>query len=279
MTSLDPLLLVKLRRISSAETLLIALDFDGTLAHFTVDPTETRIVPAAETALRSLSALPGTDVALVSGRPAFDLLSFGPEGFPFSIIGSHGAEYITASPEAHATTLQNFESDFGAALVEPLSSEERETLRRLEQIFADIAAELPHAPFTVETKPVASVVHTRPVAPEHREEVVRRVSERVAAELPQLVYKPGDNILEYTIRVNHKGEALSMLLAQHQPARTLFAGDDLMDEPGFAVLKSEDIGIKCGPKETSAEFRVADPDEMAAALTALAQFRAENFAK
>jgi trehalose 6-phosphate phosphatase len=56
----------------------------------------------------------------------------------------------------------------------------------------------------------------------------------------------------------------------------LFAGDDVTDEDGFAVLRPEagDLGIKVGTGETAAQFRVADERAVATLLTLLADARA-----
>jgi trehalose-phosphatase len=43
---------------------------------------------------------------------------------------------------------------------------------------------------------------------------------------------------------------------------TLFIGDDVTDEDGFAVLGSGDLGIKVGEGATKAAHRVADPHEV-----------------
>ena len=50
--------------IAQAETLLVCLDFDGTLAELNPDPYAVTMHPAAEDAIRRLAALPGTEVAI-----------------------------------------------------------------------------------------------------------------------------------------------------------------------------------------------------------------------
>jgi trehalose 6-phosphate phosphatase len=53
-----------------------------------------------------------------------------------------------------------------------------------------------------------------------------------------------------------------------------YAGDDVTDEDAFAVLRPHDFGLKSGPGKTIAEFRVADPREVAGVLSLLASLRA-----
>ena len=55
-------------RVAGRDHLLVASDFDGTLAPLVDDPARARALPAAEAALVSLATLPRTAVALLSGR-------------------------------------------------------------------------------------------------------------------------------------------------------------------------------------------------------------------
>jgi len=54
----------------------------------------------------------------------------------------------------------------------------------------------------------------------------------------------------------------------------MYAGDDVTDEDAFAVLRSDDLGLKIGPGASLAGYRVQGPDEMAQVLALLADFRA-----
>nr|MDQ6896790.1 hypothetical protein [Actinomycetota bacterium] len=47
-----------LEQAANAPTLLVASDFDGALAEFTVDPEDSKPAPGAMAALRGLAALP-----------------------------------------------------------------------------------------------------------------------------------------------------------------------------------------------------------------------------
>ncbi len=53
----------------------------------------------------------------------------------------------------------------------------------------------------------------------------------------------------------------------------LFIGDDVTDENAFGNLHGPDLGIKIGPGETQADYRVADPIEAARALALLLETR------
>ena len=71
-----------LSQAARAPRLLVASDFDGTLAPIVNNPADARPLPAASAVLRALADLPATTVALISGRSLRDLtaLSGGPPG-------------------------------------------------------------------------------------------------------------------------------------------------------------------------------------------------------
>lgn len=80
-----------MRRAADPPRLLVACDFDGTLAPIVPTPAEAALLPGMEEVLRSLSTAPGVHLAFVSGRPLEDLKKRVPiaaAGF----IGSHGLE-------------------------------------------------------------------------------------------------------------------------------------------------------------------------------------------
>ncbi len=62
-----------LGRIARLPQLLVACDYDGTLAPLVDDPTRAEPLPEAVAAIRALATLPQTTVAVVSGRALRDL--------------------------------------------------------------------------------------------------------------------------------------------------------------------------------------------------------------
>ena len=57
-----------LAAFASREIILVALDFDGTLAPLVDDPEDSRMIAPARQALEKLTALSGVTVAIVTGR-------------------------------------------------------------------------------------------------------------------------------------------------------------------------------------------------------------------
>ena len=255
-----------LRGIVGAGRLLVALDFDGALAPIVVDPTEARILPVSARALADLTVLDGVDVALVSGRNAADLATLAdvPEGT--RVIGSHGAELgrVTVTPDGgrgvdtEPLDLSADQSALRAAL-----------LRETEELAAAVEGAW------VQSKPAAVVLHTRPAAPEAGAELTRRVLDGPAAREGVHVVV-GKEVVEMAVLSVTKGDAVTALRSEVGADAVVYAGDDTTDEDAFAVLTGDDVGIKVGPGETLAGWRVADPEELSAVLVRLAELRQET---
>src|SRR5690606_14197006 len=64
-----------LRELARVLLLLVALDFDGTLAPEVDSPEQARALPEAREAVLALMRLPNTRVALVSGRALKSLIA------------------------------------------------------------------------------------------------------------------------------------------------------------------------------------------------------------
>jgi trehalose 6-phosphate phosphatase len=81
-----------LREIARTRRLLVALDFDGTLAPEVDDPEAARALPEARAAVLRLIAMPNTRVALVSGRALESLIQVSNLPDSVLLVGSHGIE-------------------------------------------------------------------------------------------------------------------------------------------------------------------------------------------
>ncbi len=82
-----------LTRIARVPQLLVACDYDGTLAPIVDDPTHAIPLPEAVMAVRSLATLPQTTVAVVSGRALRDLAALSRLPSEVHLVGSHGSEF------------------------------------------------------------------------------------------------------------------------------------------------------------------------------------------
>ncbi|PPH37890.1 trehalose-phosphatase [Rathayibacter sp. AY1E3] len=246
-----------LRELAATERLLVALDFDGTLAPEVDDPARARALPEAREAVLRLLALPGTRVALVSGRALGSLEEVSQLPDEALLVGSHGIE-IRLDPEEDAVRLDD---------------DELEKVGVLEDVLKGIARGIDNV--WIEDKPAGFALHTR-LATERHSRVAHVVAlSEARAEVQGVTVREGKNVLEFSVRSTTKGEAVQHLRRYTGATAVLYAGDDVTDEDAFAVLGSGDVGIKSGEGATAASYRVRGPEQVAHALRLLADLRAE----
>ena len=254
--ALDPALVAAIDRLAATPALLIALDFDGTLAPEVDDPSAARALPAAHTALLALRALPATTVALISGRSLESLEEVGvmPDDVP--LIGSHGLEVRLTVDDVRLV----------------ITPQDVERVRVLRLLLEPFVAAVPDA--WIEQKPAGFAVHTRLVDDAAAAaSLVRAVREESARLDAALTVRDGKNVIELSVRDVTKGDGLRVLRAHLGSPAVLFAGDDVTDEDALRVLEPGDLGIKVGGAPTVAAHRVADPIAMARALERLVVVR------
>lgn len=249
------------QRVASTPTLLVALDFDGTLAPTVDDPATARALPASVTAIEQLAKIPSTVVALVSGRSLGGLQEVAASVADVILVGSHGAETLVNGRETAPT----------------LTREEHELLQALCGAIEAVAQRYEGA--RMERKPSGCGLHTRLSTPSDAESArgdalsaVERLGTEGAAKVAE---RYGKDILEFTVRAADKGSALERLRERTAATAVLFIGDDVTDEDGFRALSAGDVGIKVGVGESAAEYRIADPDEVSRLLTSLVTARRE----
>ena len=245
----------KLTELAATERLLVALDFDGTLAPEVDDPGNARALPEARAAILRLLALPDTRVALVSGRAMASLQHVAEAPESVLLVGSHGVEFRLDSPDI---TLDQ-------------SAGEREQVGRLGETLEAVAARFDKV--WVEKKPAGFALHTRLASDEDSRAAHEAALAETTADIDGLTVRDGKNVIEFSLRSATKGDALRHLAEYADATAVFYAGDDVTDEDGFAVLGPHDIGLKCGQGATAAGFRVANPAEVAEVLHELASLR------
>jgi trehalose 6-phosphate phosphatase len=252
--SLAPELLDALRRIAATEHLLVAMDFDGTMAPLVDHAGDARALPRSAAAFAALTELPRTTTALISGRALDSLraVAFPPE--KTLLIGSHGAE-VWMGPGSSKLELDDARRELLA-----------EVRRELEGI-----VEL--APGTLlEDKPAGVVLHTRLAADDVAEDAVA-AARAVLQDRPGVYLKSGNRVLETSVVHASKGEGVAFLRQATGATATVFAGDDTTDEDALARLLPGDLGVKVGLDFTQAQFRIEAPAHISELLEALLRER------
>lgn len=236
--------------------LLVALDFDGTLAPLVDDPSASRALPGASAALAGLVALPASarvHVALVSGRALGDLHTLAQAPVGTYLIGSHGAERARVTAFGLDRDVVQLDDDAADRLAS-LGAEVAAVARGRDGVW-------------VETKPTAVVVHTR-LAPDDVAAVAEAEALAVGARLGSNLLH-GKDVVEISVLHASKGDALTALRTELGAQVVVYVGDDVTDEHAFAALGPDDVTVKVGAGETIAQYRVHGPDDVVEVLTAL----------
>lgn len=239
------------RNLANAPRVLIALDFDGTLAPFACDPARVTLPQRTRSAITALVNCRDTTVAIISGRGLDDLRTVAGLSARVRLIGSHGAEMPGAS-------------------VAPTAGE-RASLDALTSLFEAEAATHPGA--WVEPKPFGAALHVRGMPRAAGDRALGAARAALSTALPEVHLQRGHRVLEAAVRAGNKGWALGQLRSAAGGASVVFIGDDATDEDAFQALLAHDLGVKVGDGITAAAHRVADPDEVAALLELLAAER------
>lgn len=245
-----------LQALAQTPKLLIALDFDGTLAPEVDDPAHARALPESRDAVLRLLGLPSTRIALVSGRALDSLEEVSELPDTALLVGSHGVEI----------RLDSDDDDPG------LSAGERAKVELLEGVLKGIARGIDNV--WVEDKPAGFALHTRLATDKHSRVAHVVALSEARAEVAGVHVREGKNVLEFSVRSTTKGEAVEHLRRYTGATAVLYAGDDVTDEDAFAVLRPSDVGVKSGEGTTSASHRVRGPEQIARVLTLLAELRA-----
>ncbi|MCL2788148.1 MAG: trehalose-phosphatase [Micrococcales bacterium] len=229
---------------------LVALDFDGTLAPFCLDPADSAMVPQARHALADL-ARAGVDLALVSGRGLSDLAERAQAPDGVILVGSHGAEWGRLR-------------DGGLELLpsDTTGEGEEEVLAAIVRHFEALARD----GAWVERKPTGVVLHTRTMTDRAAGRTLRDAAGVVARARGARVLD-GDEALEAVLGQATKGQAVARLREMTGADIVLYAGDDVTDE---SALSAADLGIKVGDGASVAAIRVAGAREMGQLLEVFA---------
>jgi len=239
------------RQLGAAPGLLVALDFDGTLAPIEDDPDAPEITQANRHAVEALADHPDTLVAVVSGRQLADLRPrVAVDGVRY--VGNHGLEYTVD----------------GERMVHP---EAQARLADIEAVREEIERRL--ADFDgveVEDKEVTLTVHYRRATDASAADVTAVVEDAVDP-VEGLQAGSGKMIVEVKPTVDwHKGAVVEWLREEvPETWRAVYVGDDTTDEDAFRALDEDDLAVLVGERSTAADYRVSSQAEVSRLLNRL----------
>jgi len=244
----------------TASGLVVASDFDGTLAPIVPRPADARAPEGTVRALRQLSGcLRG--VAVISGRDSADLAAR--LGLPaVRMVGNYGLEWRDGARWEIAPDARKWPERIRAAV---------QTLER------DPRVRTPGV--SIEAKALSLSVHFRS-APRPEQEARRlELAVREHGDRQGLTLHPGRRVWELRPAVPmDKGRALAALLDAWRPLAAVYAGDDISDLPAWRVVRHFDgpavaVGVRSTEVPDAAyadcSLLLASPAEMGRFLTAL----------
>lgn len=235
-------------QVGDAPGLVVALDFDGTLAPIEDDPDAPEITRANRQAVERLASHPGTLVAVVSGRQLADLRPrVGVDGVRY--VGNHGLEYtVDGEREVHP------EAEAQMSALQDARVEIEARLSEMDGVH-------------VEDKAVTLTVHYRRATDASAEDVTA-VVEDVVGPVEGLKTGSGKMIVEVKPTVDwHKGAIVERLRGEVPDTwRTVYVGDDTTDEDAFEVLDERDVGVLVGDHATAADYRIPAQSEVSRLL-------------
>lgn len=248
---LDESLIRALDALAARPRILVASDYDGCVSPIVSRPEDAVPNPRSMAALEACATAADTFAALVSGRARADLQALSGADDRLTLVGSHGSEFA-----------EGFDT--------PVSDAERDLLARIVAAFEAISARFPGT--SVEVKPISTTLHVRNASDDDATEALR-LAEAGPASWDGVHVTHGKAVVELAVIETSKGHALDRLRDALTVDAVVYLGDDVTDEKAFAHLHDGDLGVKVGPGDTAAQFRVADPDGVAAVLERLAALR------
>jgi trehalose 6-phosphate synthase/phosphatase len=231
-----------LERARSARSLVLLLDYDGTLVPFTGRPEAARPDTELFGLLGQLAVRPATQVHLVSGRSR-DQLAEWLGDLPVALHAEHGL--WSRAP--------------GSVQWKQLGMSNGAPFEQLSAIMNRYIESTPGAMMERKTAGVAWHYRMADAAlGELRAEQLAAEMDTLAEE-HQLDVLRGDKVIEVRPSGVHKGVVVAEAVKTLHPDSVILAmGDDRTDEDLFSALPAGSIAVHVGPRESQAPVRLPD---------------------
>jgi len=237
---------------------LLLLDLDGTLAPFTLERDDARVLPASRFWLNRIAERERrTEIGILSGRPIAEVATV-LDSWRGLLVGEHGWE--TREPGRALARI-----DLDPAVDEALSR-------------ATALALLGAPDVHLERKRCSVVVHTRGLEPARARATEIRIAGLWSRAFlgrseptPRLVLDVIDGGLELRAAGQDRGLAIDRLLRARPPFTfVVYLGDDQSDEDAFRTVRQRGFGLRIGKggEASFAQGRLDDPEAVSLFLAA-----------
>lgn len=235
--------------LQDAESPLLLLDYDGTLADFRINRFQARPWAGVRELLMQVQRDNRTRLMIITGRPAGEINPMLQLDVPVEVWGLHGAEHLLTD---------------GRREIQPAPPEALAKLDELrDRLRQDSFGGL------IEDKPNAVVMHWRGHTPRQVQSIERKTRAlfEPAAQVTGLSLLPFEAGIE--LRVGRdKGGAVQAIIESAAPGSPVtYIGDDLTDESAFCAINQAQsprlsVLMRREWRQTNAEVWLRPPEEL-----------------
>ncbi len=246
-----------IRKVLRRRTILLFLDFDGTLAPIVSIPAKACLPPGARELLKRLSLQSEIRLIVISGRDIDDVRKR---------VAVPGAVYVGS----HGCRISGHEINWDHVFPVAYRSKLRRLFREVSVAMKDICG------VHIESKDLSVAVHYRNVRNRDLPVFFDRMERISAPYIASSCIKKteGKKVVEFCMATTwNKGRAVKWLLRSMKgakcpaPCMPLYIGDDKTDEHAFEALKGKGVSIHVGTgKQTAAGYRLKNTAEVLAFL-------------
>lgn len=231
-------------RMRESNHLYVGLDFDGTLTEIVIHPAQADLAPRTRIALERLTALPGVDLGILSGRKLDDLRELLPYNGVF-LSGSAGLETLDIQGQRRLHVSED------QALPERVRVSMGEWCARFEGAW-------------LEDKGPAFAVHYRAVSERFQPAFCSGLRRRFAGEEQNARLLHGKKVFEVLPAVDRdKSHAFAEWVDGDRSAVSFYMGDDAHDEAVYPKVRERDgFAVAIGRFASHAEYALTDPQQV-----------------
>lgn len=243
-------------RFGNAERILLATDFDGTLAPIVNRPSEATLSDNTVEILTDLARLhPRVQLAFLSGRSLSDLKTRVGMIPSATLAGNHGLEISSGGREWIHPSVAGIRSDLDSLLA----------------ILKSKFSEFPGV--ELEDKGLSLTLHYRRINPERSRDLLSAIE---SLQPPDTIRRhDGKMVIEYRPNIHwNKGTALRKIAGDLEVSyeSVVYLGDDITDEDAFRELYANGTTIHVGGGSWScARLHATDPGDVARFLGTLVE--------